>query len=114
MMATTSPQPGPRSDSDRVAMIKQRAAAMEAANQQVDEKLDIRTGDDVDRSWIARQIIHVFVGAVAIVLLLLSVQGYTSGKWSDVVSSASDLIKTAVLPIVTLVLGFYFGKSGKS
>jgi len=31
-----------------------------------------------------------------------------------VASQAADLIKTAVLPVVTLVLGFYFGSRTKA
>lgn len=78
----------------------------------MDEGLGTRTRDDVDRSWVARQILHVFVSA-SVVVLLLRVQGYTFAKWSDVISSVSDMIKTAMLLIVTLVLCFYSGKSVK-
>ncbi len=66
-----------------------------------------------DRSWIAKRIIQIFVGAVAAVLILLLLQGVLKGEWSTVASQAADLIKTAVLPIVTLVLGFYFGSRTK-
>jgi hypothetical protein len=31
--------------------------------------------------------------------------------WEKIATDAGDLIKTDVLPIVTLVLGYYFGKS---
>jgi len=68
---------------------------------------------DADRSWIAHQIINIFVWVVGGVLALLTVQGMMTGQWSLVASQAAELIKTAVLPIVTLVLGYYFGQAGK-
>ena len=68
-----------------------------------------QTQADRDRSWIARRIITVFVVAIAGVFVLLGVQGIASGAWDTSASQAVELIKTAVLPIVTLVLGYYFG-----
>ena len=68
---------------------------------------------DADRSWIARKIITIFVWVIGGVLALLTLQGVMTGQWSLVASQAAELIKTAVLPIVTLVLGYYFGQAGK-
>jgi len=68
---------------------------------------------DADRSRIAKQIINVFVGALLLVLLLLLFEGHVTGNWSYAASQATDLLKTTLLPIVTLVLGYYFGQSGK-
>lgn len=68
---------------------------------------------DADRSWIARQIIKIFVTVIAAVLVLLATQGVMTGEWGTVAAQAAELIKTAVLPIVTLVLGYYFGQAGK-
>ncbi len=67
-----------------------------------------------DRSQIARLIINIFVGAVAAVLILLALEGFLDRlSWPDVTTKAADLIKTSVLPVVTLVLGYYFGRSAK-
>ncbi len=67
-----------------------------------------------DRSWIARAILWVFVGTILAILALLLVDGVMTKEWGIVTERAADLIKTAVLPVVTLVLGFYFGsRSGK-
>jgi hypothetical protein len=71
------------------------------------------TQADADRSWIARKIITIFVWVVFGVLGLLTLQGIMTGQWALVASQAAELIKTAVLPIVTLVLGYYFGQAGK-
>jgi hypothetical protein len=111
-------------DNARAATVAQQIQAAEAKaarqiqvvgakNRQADNALNTESRDGANRSWIAKAIIAVFVGAIAIILFLLTLQGYTTGQWSLAASSASDLIRTAVLPIVTLILGFYFGQSGK-
>jgi hypothetical protein len=71
--------------------------------------------DDFDRSVIARVIMCVYAGVVAaeFVFLATSVVADKS-HWDEAKKDAVDLVKTAVLPIVTLVLGYYFGKSGRS
>ncbi|MCX7380160.1 MAG: hypothetical protein NT133_01805 [Alphaproteobacteria bacterium] len=69
---------------------------------------------DKDRSWIAKQIITVFVSVIAFFFALLTLNGILTGDWATVVLHGTEIIKTAVLPIVTLVLGFYFGsRDGK-
>jgi uncharacterized membrane protein YcjF (UPF0283 family) len=67
----------------------------------------------IDRSWIAKMIIYVFVGAVGAVLVLLFVQAFMTKDWTAVSGTASDLVKSTILPIVTLVLGYYFGQSDR-
>jgi hypothetical protein len=59
-----------------------------------------------DRSWIARLILWVFAG-------ILIAEGIVTKEWTQVATQAADLVKTSVLPVVTLVLGYYFGRSGK-
>jgi len=88
-----------------------QAAVAQAAQALADQQE--RTSQEKDRSWIARAIIRVFVVAVAAVLVILAVQGIVAREWSNVTAQATDLIKSAVLPIVTLVLGYYFGQSVK-
>jgi hypothetical protein len=71
------------------------------------------TLDDFDRSIIARVILYVYAGAITIGFVLIGLRGVGAkpDDWKEIASNAGDLIKTAVLPIVTLVLGYYFGKS---
>ena len=66
-----------------------------------------------DRSWIAKVIIGVFVAVIFAGLGILVAGAAMTGKWDAAATQAVDLIKSAVLPIVTLVLGYYFGRSGK-
>ena len=67
-----------------------------------------------DRSWIARRIIWIFTAVIGVVLLLYFISGLQSGQWGNAATQAADLVKSVILPVVTLVLGFYFGsRSGK-
>jgi hypothetical protein len=66
-----------------------------------------------DRSWIARRVINGFAVSIACVLVLIAVGGAMTGQWSSVIAAAVDIIKSAVVPIVTLVLGYYFGRSSR-
>jgi hypothetical protein len=67
-----------------------------------------------DRSWIAKAILVVFVISIVMLLAILWTEGAMTAKWDQVALQAVDLIKTSVLPVVTLVLGYYFGsRSGK-
>jgi hypothetical protein len=57
----------------------------------------------------------VYVGAISLCLGLLVWHGLAGQSDFAVVSKDfADLIKTAVVPIVTLVLGYYFGRSGRT
>jgi uncharacterized membrane-anchored protein len=104
------------SGSERQSALSARIARVEASvNKAIDSVAEqqIRTVQQRDRSWIARQIIWMFVIAVIAVLVILALQGWLTGNWEKVATEATDLVKSAVLPIVTLVLGYYFGQSDK-
>jgi cytochrome c-type biogenesis protein CcmH/NrfG len=94
----------------------QRIAALESTLAQSREiaQQQASATEDAHRGWIARTIIWVFVAVVVAVLILLLVQGIMTGNWSAATSQATDLIKSSVVPVVTLVLGYYFGRSGRS
>jgi cell shape-determining protein MreD len=83
----------------------------QAAQSVADERN--RTQQVIDRSWIAKAIIIVFVAAILAVLLLLLTEGVMTKDWTHAAAAASDLVKSVILPIVTLVLGYYFGQSDR-
>lgn len=73
-----------------------------------------------DRSWIATTIIVTYGAAILGIILYvmfsvptctaaLEVCTAASAAWDKQAGMLSDLIVTAVLPVVTLMLGFYFG-----
>jgi hypothetical protein len=57
------------------------------------------------------------IGVIAACFILFAIRGLSNrgaDGWSGAVSDIEDLVKAAVLPIVTLILGYYFGKSSKT
>jgi hypothetical protein len=69
------------------------------------------------RDWIGKVIFGVFAGALLFGFAVLILEGFRVSDatgWKDVATQSTDLIKSAVLPIVTLVLGFYFGQANRS
>ena len=99
---------------DPLAGIEARVSGLEQTVQQSSRVIDTslaRAADD--RSWIARSIIWIFSAGIGVVLVLYFIEGWQSGQWSNAASQAADLIKSVMLPVVTLILGYYFGQSHK-
>ena len=79
-----------------------------------DSTQGLPTRADFDRSRIAMTVMAVYAGAIALSVLFLVWRGRSGRDDFSIVSKEfADLIKTAVVPIVTLVLGYYFGRSGR-
>jgi hypothetical protein len=110
---STPPATGPDRQSALSARIARVEASVNRTIQSVAQQQD-RSIQQQDRSWIARWIIRMFVIVIAAVLVILTLQGLLNGDWKQVAMEATDLIKSAVLPIVTLVLGYYFGQADKN
>jgi hypothetical protein len=97
----------------RLATIEARLAQLEQPVQRSSQAADA-SREAQDRSWIARWIIALFAIVVLIGLGFLVGQAFQSARWDVAGQQAIDLIKSAVLPVVTLVLGYYFGsRSGR-
>ena len=108
------PQPvGPPSSLDqRIARLESSAGQA----QQFVQQSAVRT-EDQQKSWIATMIIYIFVAVVFFGQAILILRGVLSKEpqaWEAVTTQSIDLIKSAVLPVVTLVLGYYFGRSGRT
>ncbi len=84
--------------------VRQSAQALErsAANQEAD-----------DRSLITRVVIGVFGASIAAVLSLIAGLALYSGNTDQAAAHSVDLLKSVVLPVVTLVLGYYFGRAAR-
>ena len=80
-----------------------------AANQVVDR---LEHAQQADRSFIVRWVVWLYVGSIGVAIVYLGVvQGL---RWNeDFLDGISELIKVAVVPVVTLVIGYYFGTSRK-
>jgi polyphosphate kinase len=62
-----------------------------------------------DRSQIARIIVLLYAAVIGVSIIYLVVRGWC-GK-EDAFDDISELVKIAVIPIVTLIIGYYFSKS---
>jgi len=60
-----------------------------------------------DRSFIVKCVVSLYVLSVGGVILFLTIRGANSSE--VVFPGISELIKIAIIPIVTLVIGYYFG-----
>jgi len=66
-----------------------------------------------DRSHIAKLIVRVFVGLISLLVLSVIVGvGYFCDwdKISEPAKFLSAILSSVMLPVVTLVIGYYFGK----
>jgi hypothetical protein len=106
-----APAGAPGRDRELLERLEYAERVTAQARGTVADEVSHREADD--RSWIARQIIWVFVGVIVAGLGILTWGAQETGEWEDAADQAIDLIKSTVLPVVTLVLGYYFGRSGK-
>lgn len=100
----SAPVPADVAEASRTAKI---------AAQEGRERAETRA--DKDRTMIAVNIMGVYAGSLVLIAVLLMVRGFANrDAWADVTKDVADLIKTTVLPIVTPMLGYYFGTSGRA
>ena len=78
-------------------------------------EVDAEVAKHKDRSAIGRWVVAVFL-AVVVVLLLYVLGGSLIYNWDSIKTPAeyaSTTIGSVLLPVVTLVLGYYFGTGDK-
>jgi len=98
-----------------MADIDSQIAAAEQAfkqSQQALEERDKRLQAD-DRSHIAKLIVWAFVVLMAFVVLTVVIGAGYFGDWNMIAEPAKFLmavLSSVMLPVVTLVIGYYFGK----
>ena len=64
-----------------------------------------------DRSFITRWVVSAYFAFLLVIVGLLVTRAGTSSHWDDAVAQAFELFKIGVLPVVTLVIGHYFGRN---
>ena len=55
----------------------------------------------------------VFGVSVFFGFLVNIIGAYQTGDWHGATQAIGDLLKSVILPVVTLLLGYYFGRAGK-
>ena len=65
-----------------------------------------------DRSLIAKLLMYAFVGLIGLVVLMVAAGTAYGGwdKWVDASKFFLGILSSVLLPVVTLVIGYYFGK----
>lgn len=108
---TTGEGGGPQLDLDALS---RKGQQLRAQTTRVSAELDVIVRQEAnDRSMITREVMEKFGYAVLIVFGLLGIEGVMSKDWAEVSKQAVDLLKSVLLPVVTLVLGYYFGRASK-
>jgi hypothetical protein len=111
---TGTPAPSPASGAiDTDALIADAGQSLQQASDSVTEHE--RRQETQDRSQIARIIIWTFaltVGGFFIIAAIMGIVGSYRGvtDWKDAAGLIVEVLKSVLLPVVTLVLGFYFGR----
>lgn len=90
-------------------MLAETRRVVEGADDTAEDYAARRQADD--RSKIANVIIYLFAALICAFFVFVIVQSYFPTDPSDGAKLMLDALKTLVLPILTLVLGYYFGSS---
>jgi hypothetical protein len=61
----------------------------------------------IDRSFIVKSVVYLYTFSVGLSVLYLIGRGLLSNE--DHFDDVSELIKVGVVPVLTLVVGYYFG-----
>lgn len=89
---------------ERIAAAEKRLAETKQASESYASRRQAR-----DRSFIANLVVITFVFLIAVIALVVLFR-----DWSEVKDPAEFVLKlmsSVLLPVVTLVIGYYFGKS---
>jgi hypothetical protein len=65
-----------------------------------------------DRSHIAKLIVWAFVGLIGLVVAVVAIGTFADDwkKWEEPAKLFLTILSSVLLPVVTLVIGYYFGK----
>ncbi|GAC1344450.1 MAG: hypothetical protein NVSMB18_22060 [Acetobacteraceae bacterium] len=92
------------------ALIEERVRSTKDAGQRLEANAH---QDDSDRSLIASVVVLGFGGCIVLVLVMVFVGAILNGGWHEAMALAVDLLKSVLLPVVTLILGYYFGRAAR-
>ncbi len=62
---------------------------------------------DLDRSFIVFAVVCLYVGVIGLSVLFLLYRGICCGE--SVFANLLEVVKISILPVLTLVIGYYFG-----
>lgn len=81
----------------------------------IDETIRLKRAEEeiVIRQFVTRYVMIFYGIFLAAVTLLIYFSPFIIDDWVDMANWIRDLVLSAVLPIITLVLGYYFGSSSR-
>jgi hypothetical protein len=93
----------------QIATDRQRSVAVDERTQRTSEEREAE-----DRSHITRTLMGTLRwGLPATVVMLLLLAWLDSTAASEAIKAVVEIFKAVLLPVITLVLGYYFGRGGK-
>jgi type VI protein secretion system component VasF len=91
-----------------LASLRQRRERVEEAGVSISDR---SAGREIeDRSLIASTVTTVFLVALPLALSFLFVLSFFQNANQDAIAAIADILKSVLMPIMTLVLGYYFGR----
>jgi len=90
-------------------LLAETRRVVEGAEDSTEDYAARRQADD--RSKIAHVIIYLFAGLICLFFAFVILEPHFAAGPSNASDLMLDALKTLVLPILTLVLGYYFGSS---
>jgi hypothetical protein len=96
------------------ASFEERARTLSVSAERAREEL-ARSSDEnrASRLFIMRYVIFLYIAVVALMFVSNIVGAFYTRDWPSTSRSLFELSTTMVLPVVTLVLGYYFGREGR-
>lgn len=106
---------------DPQAQLEERARALQQqfkeTEKQVAKQQDSVSAEEQrrrgrDRSQIARLIVYLFAASFLLILItipLMPLHERVAPHWDKITEKLLTLVSSVLLPVVTLVIGFYFG-----
>jgi hypothetical protein len=91
-----------------------RAAAL--SKEILREKKSLSHSSDENRAsrlFIMKNVMLIYVVVLVTLATSIFVGGFFSRDWATVSRGLTEVATTLVLPVVTLVLGYYFGREGR-
>lgn len=92
-----------------IATSRQKA---EVAEQQSATDFATRQRSQV-RATVARLLAWFFVAYVAVIAILVVIGALTGSPWKEPGEFLVEVLKSGILPVITFVLGHYFGSESK-
>ena len=105
---SSEPPSGPLGERDQ--LLRKYAAEIDERYKLAKSPLQQETDD---RSWIVRWTVGGFCLYIILVVATVLLRGFYPSQLGDAVAIEVELLKTAIMPLMTLVLGYFFSRPNR-